>query len=119
MANPFVHMELTTPDLAKSKEFYSKLFGWKITDNDMGDSMTYSTFKPDDGPGGGMFTMPGVPNMWLPYVGVKDINEATRQATGLGAKIIRGPQEVPNMGWFTIISDPNGTGIALWQSTNM
>ncbi len=117
MANPFVHMELTTPDLTKSKEFYTKLFNWTITDNDMG-GMIYSTFKPSEGPGGGMFTMPDVPNMWLPYVGVEDINEATKQATDLGATIIRGPHEVPNIGWFTILADPNGTAIALWQPKN-
>jgi predicted enzyme related to lactoylglutathione lyase len=115
MSNPFVHMELTTPDLAISKEFYTKLFNWTITDNAMGDGMNYSTFKPSEGPGGGMFTMPGVPNMWLPYVGVEDINKATEQAKSLGATVVRGPQEVPNMGWFTVLSDPNGTAIALWQ----
>ena len=115
MANPFVHLELSTPNLAKAKEFYTKLFNWTITDNDMGGGMVYSMFKPDSGPGGGMFTMPGVPNMWLPYVGVKDINEATKHATDLGAKVIRGPQEVPHMGWFTILADPNGTAIAIWQ----
>ena len=61
MANPFVHLELTTPDTTKAKEFYGKLFSWIFTDNDMGGGMIYSTFKPDDGPGGGMMTMPGAP----------------------------------------------------------
>ncbi len=116
MSNPFVHLELTTPDLAKSKEFYTKLFNWTITDNNMGDGMNYATFKPTDGPGGGMFTMPGVPTMWLPYVGVEDINAATEKAKSLGATIHRGPHEVPNMGWFTVLADPNGTAIALWQT---
>src|SRR5580698_8211850 len=74
MANPFVHMELSTPDLTKAKEFYTKLFNWTITDNDMGGGMVYSMFKPDSGPGGGMFTMPGSPTGWLAYVGVDDIN---------------------------------------------
>ena len=36
MANPFVHLELNTPDLAKAKEFYGTLFGWKFDDMDMG-----------------------------------------------------------------------------------
>ena len=36
MANPFVHLELNTPDLTKAKEFYSALFGWQFQDMDMG-----------------------------------------------------------------------------------
>jgi uncharacterized protein len=117
MANPFVHLELTTPDLAKAKEFYAKLFNWSITDNDMGGGMVYSMFKPDDGPGGGMFTVPDAPTGWLAYVGVDDINTATTKATGLGANIICGPQEVPGHGWMTILTDPTGARIALWQAT--
>ena len=35
MANPFVHVELHSNDLKKAKEFYSKLFGWKLKDEPM------------------------------------------------------------------------------------
>jgi uncharacterized protein len=115
MANPFVHLELATSDVTKAKEFYGKLFGWTFQDNDMGNGMIYSMFKPDDGPGGGMFTMPGAPTAWLAYVGVDEINAASAEATSLGAKIIRGPMEVPGHGWMTILQDPTGAAIALWQ----
>ena len=117
MANPFVHLELTTPDLAKAKEFYGKLVNWTFTDNDMGGGMVYSMVKPDDGPGGGMYTMPGAPTAWLAYIGVDDINAATTKATSLGATVVNGPQEVPGYGWMTILKDPTGAAIALWQPT--
>ena len=65
MANPFVHLELNTPDLAKAKAFYSALFGWQFQDMDMGPMGVYSTFKPDEGPGGGMMTMPMGNPGWL------------------------------------------------------
>ena len=115
MANPFVHLELCTSDTAKAKEFYSKLFDWKFTDNDMGGGMIYSTFTPESGPGGGLFSMPDMPTFWLAYVSVKDINAATEKAKSLGAKIHNGPQEIPNVGWFTILVDPTGATIALFQ----
>jgi uncharacterized protein len=115
MANPFVHLELSTSDTGKAKEFYTKLFGWTFTDNDMGNGMIYSTFKPDNGPGGGLYSMPGAPTAWLAYVGVDEINAATKKATSLGAKVVLGPQEVPNIGWMTILTDPTGATIALWQ----
>ena len=40
MANPFVHLELTTPDVAKAKEFYGKLFNWTFTDTDQRYALT-------------------------------------------------------------------------------
>ncbi len=115
MSNPFVHLELCTPDTAKAKAFYSGLFGWEFTDNNMGGGMIYSTFKPSSGPGGGLFSMPGVPTAWLAYVGVDDIKAATEKAKSLGATIHKGPDEIPNIGWFTVLSDPTGATIALFQ----
>lgn len=114
MSNPFVHLELCTPDTAKAKDFYAALFGWEFTDNDMG-HMIYSTFKPSSGPGGGIFSMPGAPTGWLAYVGVDDINTATDKAKSLGAAVRMGPQEIPNVGWFTVLADPTGAAIALFQ----
>ncbi len=102
--------------MAAAKDFYTKLFGWSFSDTTMPDGSTYSMFKPTDGPGGGMLTMPGVPTMWLAYVGAENLNGATAQARSLGATIIRGPHEVPGMGSFTILMDPTGAAIALWQS---
>ena len=114
MSNPFVHLELCTPDTTKAKAFYSGLFGWEFKDNDMG-PMIYSTFQPSSGPGGGLFSMPGVPTAWLAYVGVDDIKAATDKAKSLGATIHKGPDEIPNIGWFTVLSDPTGATIALFQ----
>ena len=90
MANPFVHLELNTPDLAKAKAFYGTLFGWEFQDNDMGPNGIYSTFKTDNGPGGGMVAMPGGHPGWLTYVGVKEIRQATDQARSLGATATAG-----------------------------
>jgi predicted enzyme related to lactoylglutathione lyase len=115
MSNPFVHLELSTSDTAKAKSFYSDLFGWEFTDHDMGPSGVYSTFKPSSGPGGGLFSMPGMPTFWLAYVGVDDIDAATEKAKSLGATIHKGPLEIPNIGWMTILADPTGATIALFE----
>src|SRR5277367_500572 len=118
MDNPFCHVELASTDVTKAKSFYSSLFNWKISDTDMGGGMIYSTFKAEGGPGGGMMQhpVPGAPSAWLPYVLVDDINVATKKAAGLGAKVMRDVQEVPHMGWFSIIIDPTGAPLGLWQT---
>jgi len=119
MPNPFVHLELTTPDVPAAKTFYSEMFGWTFEDMQMGPDMTYSTFKPESGPGGGMFTMPGAPTFWLPYVGVQDINASTEKAVSLGATVHKGPMEIPNVGWMTILVDPTGATIAMFEPKTM
>ena len=118
MDNPFCHVELASTDVAKAKTFYSTLFNWKIADNDMGGGMIYSTFKAEGGPGGGMMQhpVPGAPSAWLPYVLVDDVAAATQKAQSLGAKIMRDKTEVPHMGWFSIIIDPTGAPLGLWET---
>ncbi len=115
MPNPFVHLELNTPDLGKAKSFYGALFGWQFQDMDMGPASIYSTFKPDNGPGGGMVSMPNGNTAWLPYVGVEDIQASTDQARSLGAQVIHDVTEIPNVGWMSILVDPTGATIALFR----
>jgi hypothetical protein len=62
-----------------------------------------------------MVSMPGGHPGWLTYVGVNDIQQSTDQARSLGATIHMGPQEIPNIGWMTILQDPTGCTIAIFQ----
>jgi uncharacterized protein len=118
MDNPFCHVELASTDVSKAKTFYSTLFNWKLADTDMGGGMIYTTFKAEGGPGGGMMQHPvsGAPSAWLPYVLVDDVAAATTKAKSLGAQVMRDKTEVPQMGWFSIITDPTGAHLGLWQT---
>ena len=62
-----------------------------------------------------MMSMPGGSHAWLAYVGVEDINASTAKAKSLGGTICMGPQEIPNVGWFTTLTDPTGCTIAMFQ----
>ncbi len=117
MANPFVHVELATTDIAKAKSFYRSLFDWQLQDENMGGGMTYTMIKVGEGTGGGMMQhpMPGAPSAWLAYVLVDDISAATAKAKSLGAKIVREVTEVMGAGSFSIITDPTGATLGLWQ----
>ena len=117
MANAFVHVELHTGDVAKAKQFYSKLFGWKLEDMPMPGGGTYTMIQVGEGTGGGMMSAqpPGSPPRWQAYVGVDDVAAATRKAKELGAKIVQEKMEVGGFGWMSVITDPTGATIALWQ----
>ena len=121
MPNPFVHVELATNDLAKAREFYQNLFDWKLEDTPMADGDSYTLIgvgENDYGVGGGMMKapMPGTPSNWMAYVSVDDVKAATEKAKSLGATVIRDITPVPEMGSFSIISDPTGAVLGLWQA---
>ena len=99
MGNPFVHVELMSTDVGKAKSFYGKLFDWKLEDMDMGD-MTYTMIKVGEGTGGGLMKnpMPNAQSMWVAYVNVDDVKAAMKGA-----------------GSFSIITDPTGAMLGLWQ----
>ena len=119
MANPFVHVELTTHDLPKAKEFYSALFGWQLQDMPMAGGRNYTMINVGEGTGGGMMTAPdpGIPPHWLPYVAVDDLAASTQRAKDLGATMIMENIPVADFGRFTILKDPTGAVIAMWQAT--
>ena len=117
MANPFVHVELATTDIDKAKSFYRSLFDWQLQDMDMGGGMSYTMIEVGEGTGGGMMQhpAPGAPSGWLAYVLVDDVGAATAKAKSLGAAVMRDVTEVPNAGSFSIITDPTGAMLGLWQ----
>ena len=117
MSNPFVHVELNTTDPGRAKDFYGKLFNWKLEDIQMGPGMTYTEIKPGEGTGGGIQQHPvaGAPSAWLSYVVVDDIKASTDKAKTLGATVMQDVKEIPGMGWLSVITDPTGAAIGLWK----
>lgn len=114
VANPFCHVELNTTDLKKAKDFYSKLFNWKLEDMPGGN---YTMINVGEGTGGGMMTnpIPGAPSFWLSYVLVDDIQASTKKAKSLGASVMKDVTEVPGYGEFSVLADPTGAHFALWK----
>jgi uncharacterized protein len=109
-------MELASTDIDKAKSFYRSLFAWELKDENMG-GMVYTMINVGEGTGGGMMKhpVPGAPSAWLPYVLVDDLAAATAKAKSLGATVARDVTEVPNAGSFSIIIDPTGAHLGLWQ----
>jgi predicted enzyme related to lactoylglutathione lyase len=121
MPNPFVHCELATTSVPKAKAFYGKLFKWKlVTHPSPTPAGTYTLIDAGESTGGGMMKqmMPGCGSAWMPYVPVKDIDASTRKAKKLGAKIVKDVTAVKGMGWLSILVDPTGAMLGLWEPLN-
>ena len=118
MSNPFVHVELNSPDPKKAKAFYAKLFQWQLEDmpNSPVPGGDYTVIKVGEGTGGGiMKQVANGPAGWIPYVLVDDVRVATDKAKSLGGKVMKDVTEVKDMGWFSIIQDPTGSVLGLWK----
>ena len=59
----------------------------------------------------------GVPPHWSMYVTVADCDERAARATQLGGKLYMPPTDIPNVGRFSVIADPQGATFNIIQMT--
>jgi uncharacterized protein len=117
MAHPFVHVELHTNDLPKARQFYSGLFGWELQDMPMpAGGGSYTLINVGEGTGGGMMTDEDSPPHWMAYVGVDDVRAKTARARELGATVLQDVMAVGDFGLMSVIRDPSGATLAMWQA---
>jgi predicted enzyme related to lactoylglutathione lyase len=112
-SNPVVHLELHTGNLPRACAFYTRLFGWPVERVDVGRG-SYLALGLGDGIEGGVVERETERALWLPYVEVADVAEATNDARRLGASVLLEPREGP-AGWRSVVAAPAGAEIALWQ----
>lgn len=121
MADPtvrgrFVWHELMTTDTKSAAGFFTKVIGWKTQGWDQDPS--YTMFTSGGRPTAGLMTLPadakamGAPPNWLTYVGTPDVDATAQQAKSLGAKILREPSDIPKIGRWALIQDPQGAVFA-------
>ena len=110
------HIEIPSASTDTAKRFYGGVFGWKFTDVP---EMKYVLYSSGDGElGGGFFNPPeGTPRMITNYITVTDLEDSTRKVNELGGKVCTDRMEVPGMGVFRIVNDPEGNSFGLWQPT--
>jgi predicted enzyme related to lactoylglutathione lyase len=113
MSSPLVHLELHTGDLPRARAFYSDLLGWRPEQIHVREG-TYEALELGGQVGGGIVECATEQPLWLPYVEVERIAEATERARRLGGSVLLGPREGP-AGWRSVIASPAGGEIAFWQ----
>ena len=124
--NAMCWQELATRDLDGAKKFYSTVFGWDPqTKEDDGMRYTEIFLKGDDGNPfafGGMYSMRpdmvGVPPHWLPYIAVANCDATFEKAKSLGGQAHVPPMDIPNVGRFSMLTDPQGAAFAVIKLNN-
>jgi len=120
MQSSFVWYELMTSDVAAAKAFYAMVVGWDTQDVPM-PGLTYTLLRAGGTQVGGMMALPqdataaGMKPCWLGYIGVDDADSAASKVQRSGGKILNAPADIPNVGRFARVSDPQGACFNLFK----
>jgi predicted enzyme related to lactoylglutathione lyase len=120
MADKFVWYELMTSNASAAESFYREVVGWSARDSGM-TGIKYIILSVGDAPVAGLAQLSAepVPGQggpgWLGYIGVDDVDAKAAAAEKLGAKVLHAPTDIPGVGRFAVLSDPQSACFALFK----
>jgi uncharacterized protein len=110
---PVVHLELHTGDLAGARDLYARVCDWRAEQVAVPRG-SYVALELGGRIGGGIVECAARRPLWLPYVEVADVREATERARTLGATVTLEPREGP-AGWRSVVAAPAAGEVAFWR----
>jgi len=121
VANKPAWVDLATSDAAAAREFYSKVFGWKIDVNPDPQYGGYGMANVGDKRVAGIAPKmsPDAPTAWSIYIGTDDADDLAKKVQAAGGKIIAPPFDVGDQGRMAVFQDPTGAVISAWQPRAM
>jgi predicted enzyme related to lactoylglutathione lyase len=121
VAHKPVWTDLSTSDPSAARDFYAKLFGWKVEVNPDPQYGGYALAKigGKDVAGIGPKQMEEAPSAWTVYIGTTDAEDTAKKAQAAGGTVIVPTMDVGDQGKMAIIQDPSGAMIGVWQAQAM
>jgi predicted enzyme related to lactoylglutathione lyase len=111
-------MDLSSSDVGRARAFYGSLFGWETADTgeEFGNYNIVSKGGADlAGMAGKMPGMEEMPDVWTVYLAVKDVAATGEAVTAAGGQVMFEPMEIGDQGSMSVIADPTGAVVGLWQ----
>jgi predicted enzyme related to lactoylglutathione lyase len=116
MANRFSELQHLSGDPHKAKEFYQRLFGWRMTEQEIPGHGPRIETQQTEGPGGSfMQSRAGEASRWAVFINVDDLRGTLSKAKELGATVLQEPTRIPHAGTLAVLADPLGAVFKLWQ----
>ena len=115
----FVWYDLMTTDAEGAQSFYTKIVGWGAQPWD--GPMPYTMWTRGGAPGGGFMTLTeefqnaGMPPHWLGYVMTPDVAKTLDTAGANGGKVLSPATDIPDVGCFGVLTDPQGAIFAVFS----
>ncbi len=116
----FVWYELTTTDPHAAETFYQGVAGWSAKDAGIGDK-PYTILSANGAMVGGLMAIPpdarekGAPPRWTGYIAVGEVDGTAARVAQAGGSIHHGPAEIPGVGRFAVVADPQGAMFVLFK----
>jgi predicted enzyme related to lactoylglutathione lyase len=117
----FVWYELMTTDPSAAIAFYTHVIGWKTQPFDDVGGTPYTMWVGSHGPLGGALKLPeeaakmGAPPHWMAHVEVGDVDATVAKARKLDARVHVEPRDIPKVGRFAVIADPQGPSLSVFK----
>ncbi len=106
-------------DLKAAVDFYTGVVGWNAKDAGMGFDFDYQIVWTGSTMVAGMMDVPeeakamGAKPSWLGYIWVEDVDKALPKLTAAGGKVYKPPADIPGVGRFAVVADPDGAALML------
>lgn len=116
----FVWYDLMTTDSKAAEEFYRSVIGWRAQDSGLPDR-AYMILSAAETPIGGLMALPaearaaGARPGWNGYIAVDDVDACTARVKQAGGTIHRAPEDIPGVGRFACLADPQGAMFMLFK----
>ncbi|MEP9388820.1 VOC family protein [Mesorhizobium sp. KR9-304] len=116
MASGFFWYELMTTDVAGAEAFYKNVVGWT---SEPFAGMDYTIFSAGERAVAGLMLLPeeakamGTPPCWMGYIHARDVDAATAGVKKAGGAVYREPADIPDVGRFSVVADPQGAAFML------
>jgi uncharacterized protein len=110
-------LDLYSSDTERAKEFYGRLFGWQTMDPGP-EYGGYVIFQKDGKAVAGCMAndgQQGFPDSWTVYLNTDDADRIAADAAAKGAKVHMEPMDITQNGRMTMLSDPGGATVGVWQ----
>lgn len=114
-------VDLATSDAEAGRDFYGKLFGWRIEVDPDPQYGGYGLAKlgGQDAAGIGPIQFPGQPTAWSLYIGTDDVEQLSERVRAAGGTVVAPPFDVGDQGRMATFQDPSGATFSGWQGTRM
>jgi predicted enzyme related to lactoylglutathione lyase len=113
-------VDLASPDVATTVDFYQALFGWDVVDTGPATgNYRMCLLHNREVAGIGPAQAPGASSAWTTYLAVDDVDATCEAITANGGTIIAPAMNVSDQGRMAVAQDPTGAFFGLWQAETM
>jgi predicted enzyme related to lactoylglutathione lyase len=112
-----IWVDLATPDVQKSIDFYGSLFGWTCDTSRSEEFGGYANFSKDGKLVAGVMPLmqEGMPPVWSTYFCTDDADKTTAKVTEAGGAVIAPPMAVGDLGIMAVYTATDGSFFGIWE----